>query len=84
MTNAALENLFIPLLCYNSSNNTVEEILMTIEELKQQTLELDDKLVFEAYVAEKDPIQKAFLKYVMTFKMQTKQQELINSEEFVL
>ena len=84
MTNAALENLFIPLLCYNSSNNTVEEILMTIEELKQQTLELDDKLVFEAYVAEKDPIQKAFLKFVMTFKMQTKQQELINSEEFVL
>ena len=57
---------------------------MTIEELKQQTLELDDKLVFEAYVAEKDPIQKAFLKSVMTFKMQTKQQELINSEEFVL
>ena len=84
MTNAALENLFIPLLCYNSSNNTVEEILMTIEKLKQQTLELDDKLVFEAYVAEKDPIQKAFLKSVMTFKMQTKQQELINSEEFVL
>ena len=46
MTNAALENLFIPLLCYNSSNNTVEEILMTIEELKQQNVELYDKLVF--------------------------------------
>lgn len=84
MTNAALKNLFTPLLCYNSSNKTVEEILMTIEELKQETLEMDDKLVFEAYLAEKDPIQKAFLKSVMTLKMQTKQQELIQSEEFIL
>lgn len=33
---------------------------MTIEELKQQTLELDDKLVFEAYSNEKDFVQRDF------------------------
>lgn len=84
MTNAALKNLFIPLLCYNSSNKTVEEILMTIEELKQQTLELDDKLVFEAYSNEKDIVQRDFLEAILIYKMQTRQREVIQSEEFTI
>ena len=84
MTDAALKNLFITLLCYNGSNNTVEEILMTIEELKQQTLELDDKLVFEAYSNEKDFVQRDFLEAILIYKMQTRQREVIQSEEFTI
>ncbi|MCI6871183.1 hypothetical protein [Streptococcus hyointestinalis] len=57
---------------------------MNIKEFKQVTLELDDKSVYEAYLAEEDSIQKNFLKAVLTYKIQTRQQGLIKSDEFII
>lgn len=81
MTNDTSKSL-LATLWYNKSK--VEGILMNLEELKKSTLELDDKSVFDAYCSEKNPIQKDFLKAILTYKMQTRQQEVIKFEEFVI
>ena len=57
---------------------------MNIKEFKQETLEPDDKSVYEDYLAEEDSIQKNFLKAVLTYKIQTRQQGLIKSDEFII